>query len=131
MEKYYKPVFLMTYIPEKDQYRCSARSIEGVPLYDVINANAELFDGFGGHKLAAGLSFTGAKTPFEIVKKSLCETVKEYIQGKDLKPFINIDLMLDVQDITTELVDEISQLEPFGASNPSPIFVSSSNVVYG
>ena len=122
MEKYYKPVFLMTYIPEKDQYRCSARSIEGVPLYDVINANAELFDGFGGHKLAAGLSFTGAKTPFEIVKKSLCETVKEYIQGKDLKPFINIDLMLDAQDITTELVDEISQLEPFGASNPSPIF---------
>lgn len=122
VEKYYKPVFLMTYVKEKDQFRCSARSIEGVPLYDVINANAELFDGFGGHKLAAGLSFTGSKTPFEVVKRALCETVKEYTANKELKPFINIDLLVEPQDITVDLVEEISQLEPFGASNPSPIF---------
>lgn len=122
VEKYYKPVFLMTYVKEKDQFRCSARSIEGVPLYDVISANAELFDGFGGHKLAAGLSFTGEKVPFEVVKKALCETVKEYTSNKELKPFINIDLLVEPQDVTVELVEEISKLEPFGASNPSPIF---------
>jgi len=131
MEKYYKPVFLMAYIPEKDQYRCSARSIEGVPLYDVINANAELFDGFGGHKLAAGLSFTGEKASFETVKKALCETVKEYTQSKELKPFVKIDLMLEAQDVTTDLIDEISQLEPFGASNPSPVFAMNNLKVTG
>lgn len=122
VEKYYKPVFLMSYVKEKDQYRCSARSIEGVPLYDVIAANSDLFDGFGGHKLAAGLSFTGEKTPFEIVKKALNETVREYTSTKELKPFIKIDLMVEPKDVTVELVEEISQLEPFGASNPSPIF---------
>lgn len=122
VEKYYKPVFLMAYVKEKDQFRCSARSIEGVPLYDVIDANSELFDGFGGHKLAAGLSFTGEKTPFEIVKKSLNETVKEYVANKELKPFVKIDLMLEEQDVSVDLVEEISKLEPFGASNPSPIF---------
>lgn len=122
VEKYYKPVFLMSYVKEKDQYRCSARSIEGVPLYDVIAANSNLFDGFGGHKLAAGLSFTGDKTPFEIVKKALNETVREYTSTKELKPFIKIDLMVEPKDVTTELIEEISQLEPFGASNPSPIF---------
>lgn len=122
VEKYYKPVFLMSYVKEKDQFRCSARSIEGVPLYDVINANAELFDGFGGHKLAAGLSFTGSDTPFEIVKKALCETVKEYTSTKDLKPFVKIDLVLEAHDVTVDLIEEISRLEPFGASNPSPVF---------
>ncbi|MBR6722292.1 single-stranded-DNA-specific exonuclease RecJ [bacterium] len=122
VEKYYKPVFLMSYVKEKDQFRCSARSIEGVPLYDVLDANASLFDGFGGHKLAAGLSFTGANTPFEIVKKALNETVKEYTSTKELKPFVKIDLMVEPQDVTTDLIDEISQLEPFGASNPSPVF---------
>lgn len=122
VEKYYKPVFLMSYVKEKDQYRCSARSIEGVPLYDVIAANSDLFDGFGGHKFAAGLSFTGEKTPFEIVKKALNETVREYTSTKELKPFIKIDLMVEPKDVTVELVEEISQLEPFGASNPSPIF---------
>ncbi len=122
VEKYYKPVFLMTYVKEKKQYRCSARSIEGVPLYDVINANSELLDGFGGHKLAAGLSFSEEKASFEQVKKALCDTVKEYTVNKELKPFVKIDLMLEPKDITTDLVDEISQLEPFGAANPSPVF---------
>lgn len=122
VEKYYKPVFLMNYNKEKNEYRCSARSIEGVPLYDVISANSELLDGFGGHKLAAGLSFSGEKTSFETVKKALCDTVKEYTKTKDLKPFVKIDLLVEPSDITTNLVEEISKLEPFGASNPSPVF---------
>lgn len=122
VEKYYKPVFLMSYVKEKDQFRCSARSIEGVPLYDVISANSELFDGFGGHKLAAGLSFTGDKTPFEAVKKALNDTIKEYVSGKDLKPFVEIDSEVSMNEISLDLVEHLSQLEPFGASNPSPVF---------
>lgn len=122
VEKYYKPVFLMTYVKDKNQYRCSARSIEGVPLYDVINANAELFDGFGGHKMAAGLSFSGEKTSFDTVKKALCETVRDYTSTQDLKPFVKIDLLVEASDITPDLVENISRLEPFGAMNPSPVF---------
>lgn len=122
VEKYYKPVFLMTYVKEKDQFRCSARSIEGVPLYDVLAANAELFDNFGGHKLAAGLGFTGAKTSFDAVKKALNTTIKEYTSTNDLKPFINVDMLVEPQDVTVDLVEEISKLEPFGASNRSPVF---------
>lgn len=122
VEKYYKPVFLMTYVREKNQYRCSARSIEGVPLYDVISANSELLDGFGGHKLAAGLSFSGEKSSFDEVKKALCETVREYTANKDLKPFVKVDLMIEPQDISVDLVEKISLLEPFGAANPSPVF---------
>ena len=122
VEKYYKPTFLMTYSDETKQFRCSARSVEGINLYDTISANTELFDGFGGHAMAAGLSFSEEKTSFEQVKSALCKTVKEMSQGKDLKPFINIDLELKPNDIDVELVEQISQLEPFGASNPSPVF---------
>ena len=35
VEKYYKPTFLMTYSEETKQVRCSARSVEGVNLYDL------------------------------------------------------------------------------------------------
>ena len=122
VEKYYKPTFLMTYSDETKQYRCSARSVEGINLYDVISANAELFDGFGGHAMAAGLAFSEEKSSFDTVKSALCKTVKEMSQGKDLKPFINIDLELMPDDITLDLVDQISLLEPFGANNPSPVF---------
>lgn len=122
VEKYYKPTFLMTYSDETKQFRCSARSIDGINLYDAISANAELFDGFGGHAMAAGLAFSEEKSSFEQVKSALCKTVKEMSQGKDLKPFINIDLELMPDDIDVDLVEQISQLEPFGASNPSPTF---------
>ena len=90
VEKYYKPTFLMTYSDETKQFRCSARSIDGINLYDAISANAELFDGFGGHAMAAGLAFSEEKSSFEQVKSALCKTVKEMSQGKDLKPFINV-----------------------------------------
>lgn len=123
VEKYYKPTFLMTYSEETKQYRCSARSVEGINLHEAISENSELLDGFGGHAMAAGLAFGNEKhTSFEQVKTALCKTIKEMAQGKDLKPFINIDLELTPDDITLDLVDDISQLEPFGANNPSPIF---------
>lgn len=122
VEKYYKPTFLMTYSEETKQIKCSARSIEGVHLYEVICSISEVLDGFGGHSMAAGLSFTPDKTPFKNVKELLMKAVKEVTTGKELKPFIKIDLELTPDDISTDLVEQISQLEPFGASNPSPIF---------
>jgi len=122
VEKYYKPTFLMTYYEETKQIRCSARSIEGVHLYDVINSIGEILDGFGGHSMAAGLSFTPDKTPFKLVKENLNRAIKEMTNGKELKPFINVDLVVSPDDVTVDLVEQISHLEPFGASNPSPVF---------
>ena len=122
VEKYHKPTFLMTYSDETKMYRCSARGVDGISLYEVISENSELFDGFGGHTLAAGLGFSAEKTSFNDVKNALNKTIKEVLNGKELKPFIDIDLEVYPTDINVELVEEISQLEPFGASNPSPIF---------
>ena len=122
VEKYYKPTFLMTYSEETQQFRCSARGVEGLSLYDIISANSELLDGFGGHKLAAGLYFSKEKSSFEQVKSALNKTLKEMLNGQELKPFIDVDAEVYPTDINVELVEEISQMEPFGASNPSPIF---------
>ena len=121
-EKYCKPVFLMTYSEETKQIRCSARSVSGIHLYNVINENMELFDGFGGHEMAAGLAFSTEKNSFETVKNALNKTVKEFLNGRELTPFINIDLDLQPDDVNIGLADEISKLEPFGADNPSPVF---------
>ena len=122
VEKYHKPTFLMSYSNETKLYRCSARGVDGISLYEIIAENAELFEGFGGHTLAAGLSFSAEKTSFNEVKNSLNKTIKEMLNGKELKPFIDIDLEVYPNDICVDLVEEISQLEPFGASNPSPVF---------
>ena len=123
VEKYYKPTFLMTYSAETKMFRCSARGIEGLSLYDIICENADLLDGFGGHKLAAGLYFSEEKNSFDTVKSALNKTIKEMLNGKELKPFLNIDLEVSPDDINIENVEELNQLEPFGAENPCPLFV--------
>lgn len=123
VEKYYKPTFLMTFSEETKQIRCSARSIEGVHLYDTISANSELLDGFGGHAMAAGLSFDVEKISFEEVKNALNKTINEILSGKILTPILKVDLELQPGNIDGNLISDIERLQPFGAANPNPVFV--------
>lgn len=122
VEKYYKPTFLMTYSEETKQVRCSARGVEGINIYDVLSVNTELFNGFGGHAMAGGLSFDVTKVTFEAVKKALNETIDEVLDGKKLSPVLNIDLKLEPIEVDGNLISDIERLQPFGASNPNPIF---------
>jgi len=123
VEKYYKPTFIMNYSEENKCFRCSARGVKELNLYDIITNISDKLDGFGGHKLAAGFSFSEEKSSFEEVKKALNQTIDEMLNGQKLTPSLDIDLELDIKDIDVSLVEEISKLEPFGASNPPPTFV--------
>lgn len=122
VEKYYKPTFIMTYSEDSKQFRCSARGVKELDIYEIISNLSESLDGFGGHKLAGGFSFSEEKITFESVKKSLNHIIDEMLNGEKLNPSIDIDLELDVKDIDISLVDEINKLEPFGMANPSPTF---------
>ena len=122
VETYHKPAFLMTYSDITKNIRCSARSIKGIHLYETISNIEELIDGFGGHELAAGLSFREEKSSFEKVKKALLTIIDEKSKTVDLTPTLEIDCELSPENIDLSLVEEISQLEPFGAENPSPTF---------
>lgn len=129
VEKFHKPTFLMTYSEETKQIRCSARSVEGVNLYDVISINADNLDGFGGHAMAAGLSFSVEKTTFEAVRNSLEKSIKEILEVKPITPNVKIDLELEPQELNEGLIADIARLEPFGMGNPNPIFVLRNSVL--
>ncbi len=123
VEKYYKPSFIMTYSEETKTYRCSARGVKELNLYEIITNISDKLDGFGGHRLAGGFTFSAEKTSFEEVKKALNQTVDEMLNGKKLKPSLDVDMELSIDDVDISLIEEISKLEPFGMSNPSPTFV--------
>ena len=123
VEKYYKPAFIMNYNEENKTYHCSARGVNELNLYDIISNISEYLDGFGGHKLAGGFGFSEEKASFDTVKKALNKTIDEMLNGQKLSPSLKIDLKLSINDVDVSLVEEISKMEPFGASNPSPAFV--------
>lgn len=123
VEKYYKPAFLMTLDEENKIVKCSSRGIEQVNIYDVLSANADYFEGFGGHAMAGGLSFSLEKHSFEEVKKAINKTVDEILQGQKISPKLDIDLVVQANEVDGNLISDISRLEPFGAGNQQPIFV--------
>lgn len=123
VEKYYKPTFIMNYNEETKTFRCSARGVKELNLYDIISNISDYLEGFGGHQMAGGFAFSEEKASFETIKKALNKTVDEMLNGQKLNPSIDVDTELSIIDVDVDLVETISQLEPFGMSNPSPTFV--------
>ncbi len=123
VEKYYKPTFIMNYNEENKCFRCSARGVKELNIYDILSNVSEYLDGFGGHQMAGGCSFSEEKASFDTVKKAINKTVDEMLNGQKLTPSIDVDMELSIDDVDVSLVEEISKLEPFGMSNPSPTFV--------
>ena len=120
IENYYKPTIVLA---EKDGILTgSARSVHDFDLYTAIAKCAHLCEKFGGHKYAAGLS---------IKKENLDQFIQEFeiavaesITEDQLRPKINIDKVISIEDIDNKLYRIIQQFAPFGPKNLSPIFVS-------
>lgn len=120
VETYSKPAFIMR--KDGNKYRCSCRGLKGVNIYEILNENSDLFLGFGGHEFAGGFSFDSELVSFEKVQQAINNTVFEQTNGEVLPDILNVDLKLSANDISLDLIETISKLEPFGANNPMPIF---------
>lgn len=116
VDKYSKPAIVIN-IPEEGACRGSCRSVEGFSMYLALEACRDLLIQFGGHTLAAG---------FSIEKENIDEFTKrinEYARSVgDFYPTLNIDCRLNPANLTEEIFESLALLEPFGASNPMPVF---------
>ncbi|HAX73184.1 MAG TPA: single-stranded-DNA-specific exonuclease RecJ, partial [Firmicutes bacterium] len=93
----------------------SARAIEGYHLFDLLNECQELITKFGGHALAAGISF-----PHENLK-ALDQKMNELLKDSDIQPIQPVDLSLDLEDIDLTLLEQFEALAPFGEGNRPPV----------
>ena len=129
VEEYYKPVFLMT---DKDNLiACSARGIEETDIYEIIQNIKDKLSGGGGHKMAGGFAFDPKEISFEILKNEIENIASEMLEGIELIPQVQIDLEVKPEEITKDFVEEIKQLEPFGALNPEPLFCTKNLKICG
>lgn len=96
----------------------SARSIEGINIYEVLSLFADRYEKFGGHSQAAGLTI--APEILDGLRRDVCEHIAAHYNDSAFvrqKPY---DMALNTEDITRELVENIKRLEPFGQSNEKP-----------
>jgi single-stranded-DNA-specific exonuclease len=100
----------------------SARSIEAYHLFDGLTACRDLLEKFGGHSHAAGLSIRRGQIPE--FRRRLNEHAASCLTEEDLVPTLNIDAEVQPRELSFQLSQELGALEPFGAGNPRPVFVT-------
>lgn len=101
----------------------SCRSIPAFDMLGALEANADLFLKFGGHKQAAGVTVDASRLPE--VRRRLTQYANEHLNPGDLIPRLRIDAPLGLREITGDVVEQLMRLGPFGAGNPKPIFRAS------
>lgn len=122
-EEFYKPAIVLTKSSD-GLITGSARSIKKVNIYDGIESCADLLIHFGGHKFAAGLSMHEENLE-EFIEK-FEQYVRENIRETDTIPEIQVDLPLNLSEITYSFMNHLKRFGPFGPGNMKPVFESNS-----
>jgi single-stranded-DNA-specific exonuclease len=120
IETYYRPTVILT---ESNGFATgSARSVQGYDLYQAIEACSDLLESFGGHMYAAGLTLK--KENIRPFMDRFEQYVNSTITEEQLVPRIFIDTELSFSEINEGFFKTMSQFQPFGPENMSPVFLS-------
>lgn len=99
--------------------RGSIRSVPGVDIMAALEPHRHLFERFGGHSQAAGLTIDRTRVD------ELRELLESAVMALDVKlpapPAVTIDIDLPHHLATLSTVDAIERLQPFGVDNERPI----------
>ncbi len=124
--KYMKPTILISTADEPAVGSC--RSIESVDIHHALTKCAPLLEKFGGHTMAAGITLLSKN--LDRFRTCINEHMTAHYWGSDFKNILEVDGMLPLSDINTELAEQLARMGPFGKSNPEPVFTCSNiNVV--
>ena len=107
---------------EGDVAHGSGRSIAAYHLLDGLTSRADLFEKFGGHSHAAGVTIRPER--IDQLRERLNQHAASCLTADDLEPSVTIDLELRAEDVTFGLTKELQSLEPYGAGNARPVFCS-------
>lgn len=129
VERFCRPVFVLSDAAEGGLLSGSGRSIPAFHLLEALETMPDLFRKFGGHRQAAGLT---------IERKSVAEFRRRFdayartrLTPDDMRPQYTVDADAAFPDLTEQAIDEVFSLAPFGFGNPTPLFCSESVEVAG
>ncbi len=120
MRSYHRPVVLISL--QDGTGKGSARSVEGLNIYDALAACGPFLEGFGGHAMAAGLQIR--EENMADFQNAFEKEIQRTSSPETLVPVLHIDSELELGAISDDLIDELELLMPFGAGNPEPLFLA-------
>lgn len=114
-----KPTIILTdAFGEDGMIKGSGRSIESYNMFEALYEVKDIFEKFGGHHMAAGMSLK--KDRLDEFRKRLNKNSK--LTKEDFMQKIWIDVPLPFSYISHDFVRELEKLEPYGNKNEKPKF---------
>ena len=113
-KQWQKAVFVVT-DDHEGFLKGSARAVEGYHLFELLNECQDLIERFGGHALAAGITFAPENL------QALEDKMNELLQEVEVTPSLQVDLSLPLSDLNVSFVEQLSILAPFGEGNRPPV----------
>ncbi len=117
-ETYYHPTIVLT--KGHDCAKGSARSITGYNIFEAMSEVKHYFRRFGGHAMAAGLSLD--YNSIDSFRREINE--KCNLTVDDFEETLVAERVIELKDVTFETARQLEVLQPFGAGNKQPLFVS-------
>ncbi len=129
VERFHRPVFVLSRDPEDGRAQGSGRSIRPFHLLEALESMPDLFERFGGHRQAAGVTLPTDKV--DAFRARFNDYAAARLTLEDLAPQVEIDALLEFREIDERSVAEVLSLEPFGCGNPAPLFAALAAEVAG
>jgi single-stranded-DNA-specific exonuclease len=121
VERYHRPVFVLCEDPQTGLASGSGRSVKAFHLLEALESMAELFEKFGGHRQAAGVTLPIAAIPE--FRRRLSLYAARILQPEDFCATFEVDAVLNLAELNESSVRDVQRLAPFGFGNPAPLFV--------
>ena len=121
-ERYWVPVIVIAI--NDGIGKGSARSLEGFDLYEAIATCEDLFENFGGHPMAAGLTIKPEN--LDEFERRFLEITQKTITPEMMNPRLIVEEAIEFDDINSQLIAPLRRLGPFGPGNMRPLFASRS-----
>lgn len=118
VEKFYRPALVISIHDGIGKGSC--RSIPGFNMYEALKSADDLLIQYGGHTMAAGFSIVPDK--IELFRQRLLAYAADHMTEESYIPEVVIDKELQADDISLQLIQELSALEPYGMGNSRPVF---------
>ncbi len=119
-EEFYRPSIVIK-VGEKSS-NGSCRSIPEFNIIKALNECHDLMSDFGGHARAAG--FTMPTKNLSKLEERLNRMAEKQLEGLDLRPRLDIDMMMTLPQMGGATYQSLQSLAPFGLGNPVPTFLS-------
>ena len=129
IERHFRPTIVLT--ESNGMVTGSARTVNDFDIHEALIKCEDLFEQFGGHKHAAGMSLS--LDNLAKFQERFEQVVSQSIASEDLAPEENVDIEITFEEIFTKdenrlkiprLKRILNQLEPHGPGNMKPVFMS-------